>query len=112
MVLVNLGVSDGERNTKQEVNVSIKLFFKNAPKGCVTDSIKDTVCYFEISNAIKEFCNKGSFKLLEYLCHGLYGEIRKGVPEDIKIWIRVEKCNTPIDDLLGSTCFEYTDIWE
>jgi len=109
---VNLGVSAVERDVKQEINVSFKFFFKHQPKACGTDDIKDTVCYHEISDAVKKYCQGGEFKLLEYMCSGLYNAIRASINPDIKIWIRIEKCNPPIDGLLGSTAFEYTDIGE
>jgi dihydroneopterin aldolase len=111
-LMVNLGVTAHERDVKQEINVSFKFFFKKQPGACETDDIDDTVCYHKISDAVKGYCEFGQFKLLEYMCNGLYNKIRADIARDIKIWIRIEKCNPPIYGLLGSTSFESTDIWE
>jgi dihydroneopterin aldolase len=109
---INLGITDDEMRNKQEVSISFKFFFKDKPLGCKTDNIKDTVCYHEISNLVKEYCENKEFRLLEYICYGLYNKIKAAIPPNIKIWIRIEKCNPPIEQLVGSTSFEYTDVWE
>lgn len=111
-LLINLGVTEHERHSKQAVNISFKFFFKQKPKGCETDNIEDTVCYHDVSNTVKEYCDNKEFKLLEYMCNGLYRAIRMLTPSDVKIWIKIEKCSPPIDGLIGSTSFEYTDIGE
>ncbi len=111
-VYINLGVGEDERKNPQEVNISFRFFSKQPPNGFVTDDIKDTVCYHEISNAIKNYCEKKEFKLLEYLCNGLYKEVRATIPYTMRIWVKAEKCNPPIDNLMGSTSFEYTDMWQ
>ena len=107
---VNLGVTKEERDVRQQVNISFKFYLKDAPEACTTDNIHDTVCYAEMAEIVRRHCNKKDFKLLEYLCYFLYREVRKNIPPDIKIWIGVEKCNPPIEGLVGSTAFEYTDI--
>jgi FolB domain-containing protein len=90
---VNLGVTDDERDVKQNINISFKFFFKAVPEGFKTDEINDTICYHQISEIVRKFCNNGKFKLLEYMCNGLYEEVRKSAPSDVKIWIRIEKCS-------------------
>ncbi len=105
---VNLGVPSNERSIKQEVSISFKFFFENQPQGFVTDNIKDTICYFEISQIVQHFCSKKEFQLLEFMCNGLYQEIRKAIPAAVKIWLKIEKWPA-IENLHGSTSFEYSD---
>lgn len=109
---IKLGVGAEERSVPQEVDISFKFFSRNAFKGCETDDIKDTVCYYEISEIVKEHCGGGEFRLLEYLCHGLYKKVREKISPEIKIWVLVEKCRPPIENLEGVTSFEYSDLWE
>ena len=107
---VNLGVTEDERKTPQKISVSFKFYMKGIPKSCETDNIEDTVCYAEMAELVKQHCSKKDFKLLEYLCYFLYEEIRKKIDPEVKIWVGVEKCDPPIEGLVGSTSFEYTDI--
>ncbi len=111
-VYINLGVGEDERKNVQEVNISFQFLSKEQPRGCITDDINDTVCYHKISETIKNYCGNKEFKLLEFLCNGLYNEIKKITPPAMKIWVKVEKCKPPIDNLIGATSFEYTDIWQ
>ena len=104
-ISVNLGVGQSERNNKQEVDISFKFFYKQPPEGFYSDNIKDTICYHQISEIVKNYCNSRQFRLLEYLCNGLCAEVRKVTPVDVGIWIMVEKCNPPIENLIGSNLF-------
>ncbi|MCE3231965.1 MAG: FolB domain protein [Rickettsiaceae bacterium] len=110
LLKVNLGVTEEERNVKQDIKISFKLFFKNPPKACESDSLEETICYHDISRIVDQHCHESKVKLLEYLCFQLHKEVRKIVSEDIKIWIKVEKCNPPIEGLIGTTSFEYSDF--
>ena len=107
LLKVKLGLTDREKDIPQDIKISFKLFFPDAPKACESDNINDTICYYEIFKAIKEHCAQNSYRLLEYLCHQLYKEIRKMADSSIKIWIKIEKCNPPIEGFDGVTAFEY-----
>lgn len=109
LLKVNLGVADNEMNTPQDVLVSFKLFFKDIPTACESDNIDEAICYYEISKLIKNYCEGKSFRLLEYLCFQLYKEIKSTIGNSAKLWIRVDKCKPPVEDLKGTTSFEYGD---
>ncbi|MDB2414796.1 dihydroneopterin aldolase [Rickettsiales bacterium] len=107
---MNIGVGEDERKTPQDMDISFKFFYKNPPKACQSDDINDTICYDNVIKIIKNCCCNKTYKLLEYTAYQLYKAIREETAEDIKIWIRVEKCNPPIDEVMGSTSFEYCDL--
>jgi dihydroneopterin aldolase len=107
---VNIGVTEKERNTVQDIKISFKLFFKVPPFACETDDLNDTVCYHKISGIVAEYCKANKVKLLEYFCMQLHKQVRQVVDSSIKIWIKVEKCNPPIEGLVGTTSFEYCDL--
>lgn len=110
LIKANIGVTAAEREIPQDIKISFKLLFNKMPKACETDDIADTVCYHEIAQIALSHCNNEKVKLLECLCFGLYKKIRNVVASDIKIWIKTEKCNPPIEGMLGGTCFEYSDF--
>ncbi len=107
---VNLGVGEEERSKAQDVMVNLKFFSENKPGACISDNINDTICYHKMSDLVKEFVREKEFKLLEYLCYEMYQSLRKYVGQETKIWIKIEKCNPPIENLLGSTSFTYSDL--
>ena len=109
-VSVNLGASQEERKLPQDVLISIKLYFNEAPKACFSDELEDTICYFKICETIKKYCADKEFKLLEYLNFSLYKQIRNNIDDNIKIWIKTEKAKPPIENLIGTTSFEYSDL--
>jgi len=110
LIKANIGVTNEERDVPQDVKISFKLFYKDRPEGCKTDNIEDTVCYHKIANIVSNYCKVNKVSLLEYLCFELHKKIREVAPDNIKIWLKAEKCNPPIEGMLGGACFEYADF--
>lgn len=69
---VHLGWTEAERRLKQSVSVDIQIQFKNPPKACMTDELTDTICYDTLTKKIKDFIQKKSFRLIEYLAREIY----------------------------------------
>ncbi len=110
LIKANLGVTKEERDQLQDIKISFKLLFEKLPKACQTDKLSDTICYHKISNIAYEHCQTNKVHTLEYLCYELYKKVRNEIENNAKIWIKVEKCNPPIEGLVGSTSFEYSDF--
>lgn len=108
-VSMSIGLSDDERSEKQDIILSFKLFYTTPPKACETDEIEDTNCYYKIYQIADNYCSNNSVKLLEYLCYQLYKLIRNVTDDDIKIWVKAEKCRPPIDNFAGTSSFEFSD---
>ena len=66
LVRCNIGITEEERNKKQDVQISLNLYgeFKEAAK---TDIIEDTVDYKKVSKSVIAFAESGSFNLVESL---------------------------------------------
>lgn len=110
LVPMHIGVTEGERANKQDIKISFSLFFPEAPKACQTDALEDTECYHKIADVVRAYCASHEVKLLEFLCHELYQQVRSIIAAPVKLWVRVEKCNPPIEGLQGATSFEYSDV--
>lgn len=108
-VSMSIGLSEQERSVKQDINLSFKLYYTEKPKACESDNISDTNCYYEVYKIAYNFCQNNSVKLLEFLCFQIYKEIREITTEDIKIWIKAQKCKPPIENFSGTSSFEYSD---
>jgi FolB domain-containing protein len=61
-----IGVYEEEKNNKQELLIDVNIIFDGA-NAMLSDDLKDTVDYFEISKEIKDKVENSSFELLEKL---------------------------------------------
>ncbi len=107
---VRLGCSIEERSKPQEVRVAVELRFREAPKGMVTDSLIDTICYAKVSEAIKTHCESGEFQLVERMAHEVYGLIREMTGPAVEVGVSLHKVRPPVENLLGGTFFRCGDF--
>ncbi|HIJ11082.1 TPA: dihydroneopterin aldolase [Candidatus Woesearchaeota archaeon] len=66
----HIGVSDDERNTKQEILIDIELH-TDITKAAESDNIDDTINYSAVHSLIKEKIDEKPYKLLETLAEEL-----------------------------------------
>lgn len=104
-----LGWSAQERSTPQFVLFDLELFFSQPPRGCFSDSLADTFCYASLSDQLKALCLDGEFRLIEKLGWDAYQLIRRDLPNNIGLRLRVIKEKPPIDELLGGATFTISD---
>jgi len=107
-VNVKLGVTDLERLASQEVLIDIDLIFPEIVKGCLSDELKDTLCYKDLSEKITNFCEAHEFKLIEYLAHEILIVIKSYIPANLpvkKINIIIYK-KPPIQNLKNCVSFK------
>lgn len=105
---VFLGWSAEERAATQRVALDIYLQFAKAPIACLTDDLKDTVCYFELTEKLRHHFANQTFKLIEHLAHEVYQFIKTSVPANTLITVQLTK-HPEIKDLQGGVCFRYGD---
>lgn len=89
-VEIFLGVPKEERKNKQKILVSL-AFEAETQKAEKTDSIRDTIDYFEIYKFIKNFPQERQYKLLEKFYQALLNEIKKNFPDLQKIKLTIQK---------------------
>ena len=106
---VHLGAGDEERATLQPIEVSLQLHFPEIPAAC-TDDDSDFICYDKLCTVLKELVAGRQFRLLEYLTMQMFGAVRAEVDEKIKLWIKVDKLQAPVEGLQGGTSFIHSDI--
>lgn len=106
---VNLGEEKKERSKPQAVEVDLKLFSPDIPAISKNDNC-DFLCYDELSHVIRDFCKKQEFRTIEYLGYQIYLRIRPLIPRHTKIWVRLIKCDPPIEFVKGGTSFTYSDL--
>ena len=108
---VRLGCTDEERAHPQDVDLDLALRFPELPAACETDALKDTVCYATLIEVARAECEGREFRLLERLGSDLLVRLRREVPVDAELWLRVTKLYPPVPGLGGGVSFALGD-WE
>ncbi len=119
-LMVNLGRWDDERAERQPIEVTVKLHFPSLPEAYYTDDNDDVFCYDNLATDIKTFVADRQFNLIEYLTQELHKLTRANIVtqrgEDYAagVWVTVHlnKCDPPIDGLMGGSSFTFTDLPE
>jgi 7,8-dihydroneopterin aldolase/epimerase/oxygenase len=106
---VSLGCSAEERAVLQEVRVSLDLIFLNKPKACETDLLDDTVCYAKLTDGVLKVCSQQSYQTVEHMAFRIFEELRKTVPQDVKLQVSMHKLHPPLASLKGGVFFTYGD---
>jgi dihydroneopterin aldolase len=108
---VKLGCGAEERLIPQYVRFDVRLRFSALPQGCFTDRLEETVCYAEMSESVRTVCNRQEYCLIEKLGWDAYSQLKKILPPDVQLWVRVVKEKPPVADLEDGTSFTVGD-WE
>ena len=106
---VRLGCEKEERAQVQHVEVDLAFFFPALGEPSLADK-GDFICYDKISHALQAMCQNKEFRLIEYLCMQMYDVLRARVPQEVKIALRLTKCQIPVAFVLGGASFSYTDL--
>lgn len=98
---VRLGCSTEERSKPQEIRVTLDLRFRSAPIGATSDQLQDTICYVDLSRALRNHVEQNEFQLLEKLTHDFYELLSGFISEHAELAIEVHKVLPPELGFLG-----------
>lgn len=104
-----LGCEKEERAQAQHVEVDLAFYAPALAEPSLADK-GDFICYDKISNALEAECKQNEYRLIEYLCLQLFNTVRSMTPQEVKIALRVTKCQIPVSFVLGGASFSYTDL--
>ncbi len=106
---IHLGWSRAEQLKKQVVVLDVDIFFTTPPIACTTDILQDTLCYDNLVKNIKKDLAKKKFRLIENLGYSLVQIIKKSLPKDAGVSIKVKK-QPGISNLTGGVSFSYGEM--
>ena len=109
-LMVSLGREAGERSVKQPVELTIRLYFAEPVAPCFDDNDSQLLCYAHLSTSLEAFISGREFRLIEYLNHQCYLQLRSLLPQDVKLWVKLHKVEAPVPTLKGGASFIYTDL--
>lgn len=107
---LKLGCLPEERKSPQQVLVNMEFRFPKAPHAIESDNLEDTICYAEVSNALKNYCEGKEFKLIEKLARDLALVTKDIIGNNIALSLTVHKVRPPIENLLGGTLYRISDF--
>lgn len=104
---VYLGVHDFERSCTQSVKLNLTFKFLSMPKGCVSDSINDVMCYDKIARSVYNFTMNKSYRLIEHLAFELLNYLKSLLNIPVDISLNVIKCINSKYINLAKFCIDY-----
>lgn len=109
---VSLGCLPDERAVPQEVRVHVEFRFFQAPTAVHSDALAETLCYADLSEALKDVCTGREFKLIEKLALDFHKRIQtfletSSIPEASRILfaVTVHKVAPPVPEIKGGTFY-------
>ncbi len=112
LLKTHLGWGAKERQKVQPIRVDAWLRFQKVPLACKTDDLKETVCYGQVSDCIRELIEKREFRLIEYMAAEAYNAVKKEFLQNKKIdfTIKITKLKAPVKNLKDGSVFWYGDF--
>ncbi len=108
-----LGFLPDERQQKQQVEISFRLYFPGEID-CNRDDEADFFDYGMLSAAIRDYAQQRRFNLIEFAAMQLFQHLRSVVDskggEAVKLWLQLNKIQAPVPGLLGGASFVHSDL--
>ena len=109
----HIGFYEEERNKKQPIEVSFRLYFPSAI-ACNTDDHAPFFDYAKLAKAMQEFVDSQKFNLIEFMAMELFQHLRKHIDEmsgtDVKLWLHLNKIKAPVEGLKDGASFIHSDL--
>ena len=85
---VFIGISQEERTHKQKIILTIEIFFTEMPQAMNSDNIKDTICYYNLCNELKQFNDK-LYCTIEFLAQQIFELLNNMVyPNSLRLEVK------------------------
>lgn len=101
-VPMHLGWGDEERADTQVVSLDIEIVYADNPMACDSDALKDTLCYDQLSQAIKAQLISQSYRLIEHAAKDVYALIMQYLKPNDWLCLRLTKV-PPVEGLSAAT---------
>jgi dihydroneopterin aldolase len=110
---VHIGFYEEERNKKQAIEVSFRLYFPDAI-ACNHDDNAAFFDYGALSDCLRAFADTQKFNLIEYMSMAMFRHLREEIDrrggQDAKLWLQLNKINAPVPGLKDGASFFHSDL--
>ena len=112
-LMVHLGFYEEERVKLQPVEISVRIYFPEAP-ACALDDHAKFLDYGALCAAITAWATSQQFRLVEYMGMQCFTTIREYMDSrgygHLKLWVQLTKCEPPVPNLQGGASFIHSDV--
>lgn len=112
-IMAHLGFYDKEREERQPVEISLRIYFPEVP-ACALDDHAKFLDYGALCAALTEWATSQQFRLVEYMGMQCFAFIREYLNAHgyghLKLWVQFTKCNPPVPGLQAGTSFTHSDV--
>lgn len=112
-LMAHIGFYEKERNVKQPIEVSFRLYFP----GAIACNHNDAAPFFDygiLAESLKQYVADQKFNLIEYMTICMFEHLRAEVNRmggaDAKLWLHLNKIKAPVPDLKGGASFIHSDL--
>ena len=109
----HIGFYEKERNEKQPIELSFRLYFAAIPDYAKNDNAH-FFDYGKLSEALRHHAEARKYNLIEYMGMELFGCLRQTVDtmggNDVCLWLALNKTKAPVPGLLGGASFVHSDL--
>lgn len=106
---VNLGIRDIEKTERQEIRLTVEIYFPQKPAACDTDRLEDTVCYHELVRKIVEMTESRTYGMIEKLAQDVVTLVKSNISAELRVKVQLHKVHPPIARLQGGIYFTLLD---
>jgi FolB domain-containing protein len=108
-----LGVGEAERAAPQPVELSVRWYFAQEPD-CVSNDNGEFIDYAGLSQRLSKAIETREFRLIEFMARELFTIARDYIDDhggkDIKLWLKLTKCQPAVPDLQEGASFILCDL--
>lgn len=112
-VQAHLGFYDTERGVRQDVDISLRLYFPEAP-AAANDDHAEFLDYGKLAEAIRGWAESGEFRLVEFMGVEAFRQVREYLDmrgyDSVKLWLELTKVIPPVPGLQGGSSFIHSDL--
>lgn len=113
MLDASIGVYESERQHKQPVALSVRLYFPSLPGGVADDSAT-FIDYSALSKRLTTLIASKHYQLIEYMAGELFADARDYVNahggEKVALWLKLTKCKPEVEHLIDGASFVLSDL--
>ena len=110
---VHLGFYDAERAHKQDVEISVRLYYATPP-AAAGDDHAPFHDYAKLAAELTDYMNARQFRLLEFMANDMFRHMRAWYDanggEAIKLWLKVDKVQAPVPGLQEGASYILSDL--
>ncbi len=107
---VHLGCTAEERSRKQEIRISVEFRFLQQPKGVLSDSLQDTICYAQVAKALGQQVASQEYNLIEKIAGEAFFILKEIAAGQAQVGLLIHKVSPPLENIKNGSVYRCGDF--